>query len=167
VNERAVTLSYSADAPVREQDPLAALFGDKKTRPAGKPETRSFRIRRTIRREDLRNAREYVQSFWEDAPETFPGTTALGVSAAVLTDLKTKGESQLTIFDRRGAAGALGNLLGGPLGVRPSNRGDDHIPSCCAPTMSVAAVGDGLGVPCPIGPGTRIDLFLTWRGDTA
>ena len=50
------------------------------------------------------------------------------------------------------------------LGVRPSNRCDNHVPSCCAPTISVTALGDGrLGVPCSIGANER----LTRRGDTA
>ena len=60
------------------------------------------------------------------------------------------------------------HLDGAKLGVRPSNRRDNHITSCCAPTMSVAAFGDGhVGVPGPIEPEARIDRVLTRRGDTA
>jgi hypothetical protein len=54
------------------------------------------------------------------------------------------------------------------LGVRPSNRGDNHIPSCCAPALSVAALGDGpVGVLCAIAPEEPIDLPVTRTGDTA
>ena len=114
LNERDVTLSISGDAPA-SGDPLAGLFGEK-PRQAGKSESQSFRIRRTVRREDLKSAHAYMQSFLEGSPETFPGSTALGVSAAVLGELKTTGQSELAIFDRRGSAGALGGLLGGLLG---------------------------------------------------
>ena len=34
-------------------------------------------------------------------------------------------------------------IRGHRLGVRPSNRRDNHIPSCCVPTVAVAALGDG------------------------
>jgi hypothetical protein len=53
------------------------------------------------------------------------------------------------------------------LGVRPSNRRDSHIPSCCAPPNSVAALGDGRG-----GVGrvpereARVRLALSSRDDT-
>ena len=54
------------------------------------------------------------------------------------------------------------------LGVRPSNRRDNHIPSCCASAMSVAALGDGrLGVSSGSEPQEPFDLWLTHRGDTA
>ena len=53
------------------------------------------------------------------------------------------------------------------LGVRPSNRRDHRIPSCCAPRMSVAARGDGrVAVPRPSEPEGRIGRPLTRRGDT-
>jgi len=50
----------------------------------------------------------------EQQPETFPGSTAVGVSRKVLTALKTKGEADLRVPEG-GIAGALGNLLGGLL----------------------------------------------------
>lgn len=75
LSERDVTLSISGDAPVVD-DPLAGLFGQKPARQAGKPESRGFRVRRTVRREDLKSAHAYMQSFLEGSPETFPGSTA-------------------------------------------------------------------------------------------
>jgi hypothetical protein len=54
------------------------------------------------------------------------------------------------------------------LGVRPSNRRDSHITSCCAPRMSVATLGDGrIGVQRvpEVDDGSR--LGIKHRGDTA
>ena len=124
VSDRAVTLSISGDAPEAE-DPLASLVGEKKARAAGKPETRSFRIRRTVRSEDLKTARVYRSYFHENAPDMFPGSTALGVSSLVLGELKTKGQSELSVFGRRSASGALGGLLGELLGAQASQDLDD------------------------------------------
>ena len=75
-----VTLAYSADIP-------AAPGG-------GAP--RRVSVRRTVRREDLKNAHEYMQTFGTATPEVVPGTTAIGASAAVLNELKTKGQTTFT-----------------------------------------------------------------------
>ncbi len=80
VTADSVKLAYSADVP-------GAASG-------GKP--RTVNTRRTIRREDLRSAHEYMQIFNPSAPESFPGTTAIGASAMVLTELKTKGQTTFT-----------------------------------------------------------------------
>jgi len=77
VTADAVKLAYSADVP----DAGAA----------GK--ARKVNTRRVVRRDDLRNAHEYMQIFNPAAPDTFAGTTAIGASAAVLTELKTKGRT--------------------------------------------------------------------------
>ena len=58
--------------------------------------------------------------------------------------------------------------LGDVLGVSPSNRGDNHTTSYCAPTRSVVALGDGrVGVqPVPeLDDGSRLGIRHT--GDTA
>lgn len=165
VSERGVTLSVSGDAPAIE-DPLAALLGQKKARPAGQPETRGFRVRRMVRREDLQNAHEYVQSFWENAPETFPGSTALGASSVVLTELKTKGHTELTIFNRSGAGGALGGLLGGLLGAEASKELNDsskatgtlRIVKGGPPTLTVLVNGTPTPLPVVHARGTLGDL---------
>jgi hypothetical protein len=54
------------------------------------------------------------------------------------------------------------------LGVRPSNRRDGHIASCCAPKMSVAGLGDGrIGIlrEPEFDNGSR--FAIRRRGDTA
>ena len=54
------------------------------------------------------------------------------------------------------------------LGVRPSNRRDSHITSCCAPRVSVAALGDGRrGVQRVPELDGRSGLAIRRRGDTA
>ena len=75
----AVKIVYSADVP---------------SGGGGKP--RKVNTRRTVKRDDLRNAHEYMQTFNPSAPEAFAGTTAIGASAAVLNELKTKGRTTFT-----------------------------------------------------------------------
>jgi outer membrane protein OmpA-like peptidoglycan-associated protein len=55
---------------------------------------------RNILRKDLGDSTSYLQQFAPPplVPETFPGATAVGVSATVLNNLKTQGRSQITIF---------------------------------------------------------------------
>lgn len=55
---------------------------------------------RTILRRDLRDSHSYLQQFGEprNVPDLVPGTTAVGVSAAVLQELETKGATQLTMY---------------------------------------------------------------------
>jgi outer membrane protein OmpA-like peptidoglycan-associated protein len=55
---------------------------------------------RTIVRRDLGESHSYLQQFGEprNVPDLVPGTTAVGVSAAVLQELKTQGSTQLTVY---------------------------------------------------------------------
>ena len=69
---------------------------------------------RTVNRADLENATDYRWLFNENMPESFPGSTAVGVSRKVLTALKTKGEADLRVPEG-GIAGAVGSLLSGIL----------------------------------------------------
>jgi outer membrane protein OmpA-like peptidoglycan-associated protein len=106
VNDKGYTLSYSADVP---EDP------DEDLGPGEKPRMREVRGKRTVLAADLQGAHEYVQKFGDKQPEVFKGSTALGVSAAVLNELKTRGESKITVLPE-GIMGAIGGLLGGLLG---------------------------------------------------
>jgi outer membrane protein OmpA-like peptidoglycan-associated protein len=115
-----VRLRYSTDIPDVEpaDNPLAALFGGAKPRAAGKVEggkTRQVHATRVIARSDLETATEYRLVFSERLPESFPGSTAVGVSRRVLTDLKTKGESPLSV-PPGGLSGGLAGLFGAILG---------------------------------------------------
>src|SRR5262249_2253063 len=106
VNKEGVLMDYSADVPEME-NPF-----DKGRQNAESPKTQSVRSARKILREDLENAHEYAQNFSSSLPLTLPSTTALGVSASILSELKTKGGSQFT-YQATGLKGALGGLLGG------------------------------------------------------
>jgi len=59
-------------------------------------------LHRTILVPDLQTARTYEQIYLEKSEETIPGTTSIGTSAAVLRDLKTKGEADLSISNAYG-----------------------------------------------------------------
>lgn len=58
-----------------------------------------FTTYRTVLTADLESAHSYAQIFEgnEHSPETVPGSTAIGTSAAVLRELKTNGESEFRI----------------------------------------------------------------------
>ena len=118
VNDKSVRLRYSAEvrASAADDNPMAALLGGKPaTKKADGSEVRRLVTTRTVAREDLQNAVQYRWMYNESAPESYPGSTAVGVSRKVLTDLKTKGETALRV-PGNDVAGTLGSLLGGILG---------------------------------------------------
>ena len=118
VSDRNVTITVSAEAPPVQGDPLDFFGGSSAGGAKGEP--RRVNARRIVRREDLQSAHEYVQRFWEDAPATFPGTTAVGVSSAVLSELKSKGTTKLTVVDQRSSGRSLDGLLGSLAGDAPA-----------------------------------------------
>ena len=77
--ERGLTLAYSAQVPT-ERGSL-----------------RNWNMRRTVLREDLGGATFYAHHFNSKGPQTIPGSTALGVSTAVLRSLKRTGSAELGI----------------------------------------------------------------------
>jgi outer membrane protein OmpA-like peptidoglycan-associated protein len=79
-----VQLSYSTEHPVAA--------------PGRPPQLRKLHLSRTVREADLVKATLYLQQFQTNVPAQVPGTTAIGVSTAVLSDLKTKREAPLGIF---------------------------------------------------------------------
>ena len=119
VNDKTAKLRYSAEVQDSGDDnPLASVLGGgRPPKPAAKPnagQTRTINTMRTVSRVDLENATDYRWLFNENMPESFPGSTAVGVSRRILTALKTKGEADLRVPEG-GLAGALGSLLGGIL----------------------------------------------------
>jgi OOP family OmpA-OmpF porin len=60
---------------------------------------RKVNTSRVVRAADLANAKLYEEIFGTNVPLEVPGTTALGISGAVLLALKTKGEAELGMFD--------------------------------------------------------------------
>jgi outer membrane protein OmpA-like peptidoglycan-associated protein len=93
------------------------LLGDCATNPGqGKPrKTRT--VVRTVQRQDLETAHEYRQGFYlcGSGEESYPGSTAFGVSAAVLRELNAKGQTPLKVAVANPAA-AFGSLVKGLLG---------------------------------------------------
>jgi outer membrane protein OmpA-like peptidoglycan-associated protein len=79
----------------------------------GKAKPVSFN--RDVSAGDRDHARTYKYMF-STGPEEYPGTTAMGSSAAVIKDLRTTGNAAITLD---GQAGALGNLLSGFLALIP------------------------------------------------
>jgi len=94
VTAEAVKIVYTADLPGAD----------------GLGKARKVSTRRTVRREDLRNAHEYMQVFNPAAPDAFAGTTAIGASAAVLNELKTRGKTAFT-FQTPGREASADKIL--------------------------------------------------------
>jgi outer membrane protein OmpA-like peptidoglycan-associated protein len=83
-DSKEVLLRYSADMP--NTDMLNP----------GPPVVR-VNLHRTMLAADLQSAVIYQQNFSDKSAETIPETTAIGISAAVLDALKSKGEAELSI----------------------------------------------------------------------
>lgn len=105
-------LQYSADLPAAAgrdavTDMVGSLFG-KSSRPTedGPRRARQVRTRRIVLGSDAQQARMYLQHFAESLPESVPGTTALGVSHAVLSELKSENAANLGMAD----AGPFGGI---------------------------------------------------------
>ena len=86
VNAQGVRLRYSSQAMVK--DPYSDT----------PPKLVQTNVYRTVATQDLVTAKMYEQQFYAKLPEAIPGTTAIGTSAAVLRDLKTKGQAEIAIF---------------------------------------------------------------------
>jgi len=119
VNDKTARLRYSAEVQDSGDDnPFAAILGGgRQPKPdtnSTAKKTRTVNTMRTVNRVDLENATDYRWLFNENMPESFSGSTAVGVSRKVLTALKTKGEADLRV-PQSGIAGAVGSLLSGIL----------------------------------------------------
>ena len=80
----------------------------------GKPTPVSFN--RDVRPADLKSGRTYKYMF-SNGEEEFPDSTAMGVSAAVLGDLRAKGSASITLD---GNLGGLAGLLTGFIAMMPA-----------------------------------------------
>jgi len=83
VTQNEIRLKYSSES--RNTD----LFG------AG--ELRKLLVHRNVLFADMRAAKIYEQIYLDKSAETLPGTTAIGVSGAVLNALKNKGQAELSL----------------------------------------------------------------------
>jgi outer membrane protein OmpA-like peptidoglycan-associated protein len=83
--------------------------------PTDPPKLEQTKVTRVVRRDDLGAATLYMQQFSPLVPEEIPGTTAIGVSRAVLQALKQSGKSEFGVF--------LAIATGGDrLGIDPAKR---------------------------------------------
>jgi OOP family OmpA-OmpF porin len=78
---------------------------------------------RDVSGNDRTRARTYKYMF-SAGPQEYPGTTALGTSAAVINELRSAGNAAITVD---GQVGGLGNLLSGILALIPD--GDSKKPA--------------------------------------
>ena len=109
IDAKGVTLSYASEHPSSGPG-------------QSKPETH---ISRTVLTQDLQSAHDYHELFGDTDPPSFPGTTAISASSAVLAELKNTGTSQFSFQPDglKGAASSLLSALGGIAGVDPKQAG--------------------------------------------
>ena len=86
VDANGVQLKYSAEHPVKDV-------------PGGPSHLAKLDLARLVRLVDLRTSNQYLQIYQTDLPNNIPGTTAIGASGAVLTELKSAGAVKLAMFD--------------------------------------------------------------------
>jgi outer membrane protein OmpA-like peptidoglycan-associated protein len=84
VTAKAVSMNFSSEIPVR-------------SRSAEPGRMQQIRSTRSIPTRDLASSTRYARMFSDAFPALLPGTTALGTSTAVLTQLKTKGHAELAM----------------------------------------------------------------------
>jgi outer membrane protein OmpA-like peptidoglycan-associated protein len=107
---------YESQIVVESIDPDGTLHlstsADLPDADGGPPHT--IQVTRIVHAEDLSTGREYRYIFSTAGQEDFPGSTSLGTSAAVLSDLASKGEASVKLD---GEVGGLAGLMGGMLGA--------------------------------------------------
>lgn len=86
ITDRAVVLRYASESIA--QDPLSNA----------PPHLEKTNIFRSVLLSDLQSSNLYEQQFYQQMPTEVPGTTAIGTSANVLMQLRTKGEADIGIF---------------------------------------------------------------------
>jgi OmpA-OmpF porin, OOP family len=79
----------------REEDGWTILYSA--SVPIDNARIRNISSERFVYDTDLANARSYRNMFEENAQEEYPGTTALGVSSAVLSELHSAGKSRYAL----------------------------------------------------------------------
>jgi hypothetical protein len=82
-------------------------------------EDRRVTVRRKVQQQDIAHAHEWRPRYNEGDPESYPGTTGNTLSADVLNDLKTRGQTSLvaSIADDDPVGGMLKDLFGGGAGL--------------------------------------------------
>ncbi|MEP6732986.1 MAG: OmpA family protein [bacterium] len=95
ISARGVELTVSGEVPSPGQKPV------------------SVNVTRLVRMADLKDARTYKYYFNTMDEAVFAGTTALGTSTSVIADLRSRGETKMTLDGRSGGlVGLVDDLLG-------------------------------------------------------
>jgi hypothetical protein len=118
---------YEASTAVEAIDPDGTLHlstsADVPDSSGGPP--RSVHVTRSVTAADLRNARTYKYMFYTGGEEVYPGTTAMRTSAAVVADLRLRGNAAVSLDGNAGGlAGMMSSLLGGLPGA--DNKGTER-----------------------------------------
>jgi outer membrane protein OmpA-like peptidoglycan-associated protein len=134
-------LNISADLP----DPLG-----------GKTTAAAFE--RDVNAEDREHARTYKYLFSAGAQE-YPGTTAMGVSADVIRDLRTGGKASITLDGQFGGlAGLLGGLLEGISGADSDKRRQAYLSA-----SGIIHVVEAAPVPYPLIVNDAVVSLSAWH----
>lgn len=104
--------------------------------PAGGKAT-PVRVNRDVSAADRRDARTYKYMFYSNGADEYPGTTAMGVSAAVISSLRTTGKADITLD---GQLGGLGGMLSSLLAMAPGNPTGDAPPGYLSAAGTIEAV---------------------------
>ena len=130
----AIKVAYSTDRPPRDDDDddFALLGGDCVTEreKANPGKTIHWTVDRSVRRDDLEKAHEYKQRFdvCSTEEESFPGSTALGISSTALRELNAAGHTTLSVMAGGLTAGS-GDLLGMLTSVMSKEAGESEMAS--------------------------------------
>jgi len=82
----------------------------------GRP--RTVNVTRSVRALDLKDGRTYKYVYYTGGEEEYPGTTSMGTSAAVLSDLRSRGEALVKLD---GEAGGIAGMMTGLLAMMPGS----------------------------------------------
>ncbi len=104
--------SISVDAIDADGSLHLVMSGDVPDPAGGEPG--HVKATRTVRAADLKDARGLKIVYSTGGEEEYPGTTTLGVSAAVFSDIRSKGEAAVALD---GKLGGLEGMLQGALGI--------------------------------------------------
>jgi outer membrane protein OmpA-like peptidoglycan-associated protein len=109
----AATIVDSIEADGRLRLIVAAEVPD----PSGGP-VRTVSVTRSVRASDLKNGRAYKYMFFTGGEEEYADTTAMGTSAAVLSELRAKGKATVRLD---GEAGGIAGMMTGLLAMMPGS----------------------------------------------
>jgi outer membrane protein OmpA-like peptidoglycan-associated protein len=85
--------------------------------PSGGP-VRTVSVTRSVRASDLKNGRVYKYMFYTGGEEEYPGATAMGTSAAIVSELRAKGKATVKLD---GEAGGIAGMMTGLLAMMPGS----------------------------------------------